>query len=117
MSKQLMTPLSIHFVLIFPHGRLISGSVGTVVYYGFQCNTAPRNIFLIICLLNGLAGTVIHFWDWFDRSQNKVCTILCHEHTSLIMCVSVEMAHCFLPLFDRLDHVGSSLTTLFVVFC
>jgi hypothetical protein len=31
--------------------------------------------------------------------------------------VSVEMAHRFLRLFDRLAHVGSSLTTLIAVFC
>ncbi|KAI0305664.1 hemolysin-III related-domain-containing protein [Multifurca ochricompacta] len=50
---------------------LISGTVGTVVYYGFQCNTQTRSIFLIICLINGLAGTVIPFWDWFNSSENK----------------------------------------------
>ena len=54
------------------HDRLISGSVGTVIYYGFQCNTYARSIFLIGCLLNGFAGTVIPFWDWFDRAENKV---------------------------------------------
>ncbi|KAN0105494.1 hemolysin-III related domain containing protein [Russula decolorans] len=50
---------------------LISGSVGTIVYYGFQCNTDARSIFLIGCLINGFAGTVIPFWDWFDRAENK----------------------------------------------
>jgi adiponectin receptor len=54
------------------HDRLISGSVGTIIYYGFQCNTNARGIFLIGCLLNGIAGTVIPFWDWFDRAENKV---------------------------------------------
>ena len=52
--------------------RLISGSVGTIIYYGFQCNTNARSVFLICCLINGLAGTVIPFWDWFDRKENKV---------------------------------------------
>jgi adiponectin receptor len=61
---------------IFLHNRLISGSVGTIVYYGFQCNTNPRNVFLIICLLNGLAGTVVSFWDWFDGNENKVYILI-----------------------------------------
>jgi hypothetical protein len=52
--------------------RLISGSVGTVIYYGFQCNAAARSLFLSVCLINGLAGTVVPFWEWFDRSENKV---------------------------------------------
>jgi len=50
---------------------LISGTVGTVVHYGFQCNTNARGIFLVICLINGLAGTIVPFWEWFDRSENK----------------------------------------------
>ena len=65
---------------IFRH-RLISGSVGSIVYYGFQCNTNARSVFLICCLINGLAGTVIPFWDWFDRAENKVFVfILLYEH-------------------------------------
>ncbi|KAH8992802.1 HlyIII-domain-containing protein [Lactarius hatsudake] len=55
---------------------LISGSVGTIVYYGFQCNTNMRSIFLLICLINGLVGTVIPFWDWFNRSENKKWRII-----------------------------------------
>ncbi|KAI9453644.1 HlyIII-domain-containing protein [Russula earlei] len=50
---------------------LISGSVGTVVYYGFQCNTSARSAFLIICILNGLAGTVASFCNSFDGERNK----------------------------------------------
>lgn len=54
------------------HDRLISGSVGSIIYYGFQCNTNARSIFLIGCFINGFAGTVLPFWDWFDRTENKV---------------------------------------------
>lgn len=63
-------------VLTYFHRRLISGTVGTVVHYGFQCNTHARSIFLVICLINGLAGTIIPFWDWFDRNENKVFIIV-----------------------------------------
>jgi adiponectin receptor len=54
------------------HRRLISTSVATVIHYGFQCNPSARSIFLAMCLINGLAGTIISFWDWFDRNENKV---------------------------------------------
>jgi len=50
---------------------LISGSVGTLVCYAFPCNTITRNAFLLICLLNGVGGTILSFWDRFDRGENK----------------------------------------------
>ena len=96
--------------------RLISGSVGSIVYYGFQCNTNARSVFLICCLINGLAGTVIPFWDWFDRAENKVFVfILLHEHLADDTC-SVEMAHRFLSLFDYHDHAWSFNTTCLAPF-
>ena len=52
--------------------RLISGTVSTVVYYGFQCNTNLRRIYLFICMISGLIGAVVPFWDWFNASENKV---------------------------------------------
>jgi len=76
--------------------RLISCSVGTVIYYAFQCDTIARNAFLLICLLNGLGGTIVSFWDGFDRSENKVfnfaplhvpepdcCHVFCRNGVSL----------------------------------
>jgi hypothetical protein len=114
-----MTP---SFELLCSHfscDRLISGSVGTVIYYGFQCNSTHRTVFLSICLINGLAGTVIPFWDWFDKGENKVCILyatFCHEQHLVDDMYSLEVAHRLLPLFDPLDHVGSYLTTLFPVF-
>jgi hypothetical protein len=97
--------------------RLISGSVGTIVYYGFQCNTAAQSVFLISCLINGVAGTVIPFWDWFDRTENKVSVyILLHEqHLTDDIC-SAEMAHRFLPYFDHHDHAWSFNSTCLAPF-
>ncbi|KAN0134044.1 HlyIII domain containing protein [Lactarius tabidus] len=50
---------------------LISASVATVVYYGFQCNTNLRRIYLLICVINGLMGSIFPFWDWFNGPKNK----------------------------------------------
>jgi hypothetical protein len=97
--------------------RLISGSVGTIVYYGFQCNANARSVYLIGCLINGLAGTVIPFWDWFDRPENKVLVFtLSTGSISLMTPCSVEMAHRFLPHFDHHDHAWSFNTTCLAPF-
>lgn len=55
-----------------PLCRLISASVGTVVYYGFQCYPHVGQTFLICCLLTGIAGNVFPFMDWFNRREYKV---------------------------------------------
>lgn len=60
--------------------------MGTVVYYGFQCNTNLRRIYLLICLINGLIGAVVPFWDWFNGSENKVRCLPCpHERCQLVL--------------------------------
>jgi len=68
--------------------------------------------------MNGLAGTVIPFWDWFDKSENKACILnFLRERHFIDDMFSVEMAHHFLPLLDPFDHVWSSLTTRLAAFC
>ena len=87
-TLSLILPNLISFIITSSHNRLISGSVGTIIYYGLQCNTTARNIFLAICLINGLAGTVIPFWDWFDKTENKACILTFSVgNTSLTTCV------------------------------
>ncbi len=53
--------------------RLISASVGTLVYYGFQCQTATRDAFLLLCLAIGIAGSILPFTAWFNMREYKVC--------------------------------------------
>lgn len=53
--------------------RLISASVGTVVYYGFQGHDDIRNVFLSLCLLMGMAGSVLPFMKWFNNRKYRVC--------------------------------------------
>ncbi|KAG2148637.1 hemolysin-III related-domain-containing protein [Suillus bovinus] len=57
-------------------GWLISASVGTVVYYGFQnCHPEVGNAFLVCCLMTGIAGNAFPFFKWFDQAEYKHCRI------------------------------------------
>jgi len=53
-------------------GWLISASVGTVVYYGFQCNVAVRNLFLALCFAMGLSGSICPFMAWFNEYEYRL---------------------------------------------
>ncbi|KAL1744030.1 hemolysin-III related-domain-containing protein [Schizophyllum fasciatum] len=59
-------------------GWLISASVGTVVYYGFQDPQYLylRNGFLSLCFLTGLAGNVFPFMNWFNEYKYRGYRIL-----------------------------------------
>ncbi|KAH9978680.1 hemolysin-III related-domain-containing protein [Lactifluus volemus] len=74
-------------------GWLISGSIGTVVHYGFQCNTVARTVHLTMCLINALGGTMIAFLDWFDQSENKV-----FMKWRIVFFVSMSVLMSFAPL-------------------
>lgn len=58
--------------LILNFLRLISASVGTVVYYGFQCYPSLGQPFLGLCFLTGLAGNIFPFMDWFNKTKYRV---------------------------------------------
>jgi adiponectin receptor len=55
-----------HHTSLTQSDRLISASVGTVVYYGFQCHPNLRNCFLACCFLTGVAGNAFPFLKWFN---------------------------------------------------
>ncbi|KAI5834883.1 HlyIII-domain-containing protein [Schizophyllum commune Tattone D] len=59
-------------------GWLISASVGTVVYYGFQDPQYHylRNGFLTLCFCTGLAGNVLPFMNWFNEYKYRGYRIL-----------------------------------------
>ena len=52
--------------------RLISASVGSVVYYGFQCHPNLGNFFLTCCFLTGVAGNAFPFLKWFNDPAYRV---------------------------------------------
>lgn len=52
--------------------RLISASVQSVVFYGFNCQTTEMRLYTTLCMLTGLAGSIIPFQAWFNERRNKV---------------------------------------------
>lgn len=52
--------------------RLISASVGTIVWYGMQCSPKTCDMFLGFCLVMGVAGTILPFCDWFNDNTYRV---------------------------------------------
>jgi adiponectin receptor len=48
-------------------GWLISASVGTVVYYGFQCHSNLGKFFLFCCFMTGVTGNAFPFMTWFNN--------------------------------------------------
>ncbi|PSR78756.1 hypothetical protein PHLCEN_2v7291 [Hermanssonia centrifuga] len=61
-------------------GWLISASVGTLVYYGFQGHDDARNSFLMVCLLMGVLGSIFPFMDWFNDLKYR-CYVTRPGHT------------------------------------
>lgn len=59
--------------------RLISASVGTVVYYGFQGHNVARNNFLVLCVVMGFLGSVFPFMDWFNDIKYRVSNLHCRS--------------------------------------
>ena len=71
-------------------------------------------MYLLICLINGLIGGILPFWDWFDGSKNKVRFLPCpHERANL----SAEMAYRYFPLYDLLTRWCTAHPALFASFC
>lgn len=54
--------------------RLISASVGSVVYYGFPCQPTTRDAFLLLCLAIGVSGSIFPFMKWFNMRKYKACS-------------------------------------------
>ncbi|KAF8627845.1 hypothetical protein AX15_004261 [Amanita polypyramis BW_CC] len=52
-------------------GWLISASVGTIVYYGYQCHPGKGQTFLQLCFVTGLAGNIFPFMDWFNQRKYR----------------------------------------------
>ena len=53
-------------------GWLISASVGTVVHYGLYCHETQRALFLSLCVVLAVLGTLFPFMEWFDKFEYRV---------------------------------------------
>lgn len=96
-------------------GWLISASVGTVVHYGSYCHETPRIIFLSLCVISALLGTVFPFMEWFNKFEYRVSIIV----FPLILGTRFDGVHLVVP--DRilpgngiLSRCSSSLDGSFV---
>ena len=57
------------------HDRLISASIGTVVYYGFSCHQQAAWIYLSLCFMNAVLGSIFPFMKWFNMRKYKVSSL------------------------------------------
>lgn len=53
-------------------GWLISASVATCVYYGFDCHPNWMIAYIGLTILTAIAGSIAPFQAWFDERKNKV---------------------------------------------
>ena len=49
--------------------------MGSVVYYGFQGHDETRNMFLALCLVMGILGSVLPFMAWFNNPKYRVSAV------------------------------------------
>ncbi|EMD37295.1 G-protein coupled receptor [Gelatoporia subvermispora B] len=56
-------------------GWLIAASVGTIVYYGFQCDSIASKIFLGFCFAMGVSGSILPFTNWFNEKEYRTYRI------------------------------------------
>ena len=84
--------------------RLISASVGTVVYYGFQCRQAERDAFLLLCLAVGVSGSIVPFTNWFNQREYKVCPPLIQPTAAHSRSPCPERTHRVLPRLGIQQH-------------
>ena len=75
-----------------PIRRLISASIGTIVFYGFQhCYPRVGHAFLCLCFLTGLAGNIFPFMAWFNQHKYRVSVSLCISPTHGLKRLSWQM--------------------------
>ncbi|KAK0455471.1 hemolysin-III related-domain-containing protein [Desarmillaria tabescens] len=93
-------------------GWLISASVGTVVWYGFQCHPEWGQFFLSLCAITGLAGNVFPFMDWFNRYENRgwrIAFFLSLAFSSLAPLAAIAVLHSPRQMMDFISPVVPSL--------
>jgi len=91
---------------------LISASVGTVVYYGFQCYPYIGQIFLVCCLLIGIAGNIFAFMDWFNTYEYRMWRIsffLSLAFSGVAPLATLVYLHGAEVVFNFINPVGPSI--------
>ncbi|KAI0063502.1 HlyIII-domain-containing protein [Artomyces pyxidatus] len=95
-------------------GWLISASVGTIVYYGFQCDAITRDMYLTICFLTGVAGSILPFAEWFNKPESKgwrIVFFLSLAFTALAPLTHLALLHSPHDMFAFMRPVVPSLAS------
>ncbi|KAI8992976.1 HlyIII-domain-containing protein [Trametes punicea] len=98
-------------------GWLISASVGTVVYYGFQCQEETRNALLLLCLAIGLSGSILPFTDWFNRPEYRhyrIAFFVSLAFSGIAPMVELARLHSFHEMVAFISPIVPSLTSYIV---
>ncbi|PFH46188.1 hypothetical protein AMATHDRAFT_8127 [Amanita thiersii Skay4041] len=98
-------------------GWLISASVGTVVYYGFQCYPTRGHVFLWFCFLTGLAGNVLPFMDWFNQRRYRhyrIAFFLAMALSSIAPLAGLSLLHTPREVYSFISPVVPSLISYLV---
>ncbi|PCH36142.1 HlyIII-domain-containing protein [Wolfiporia cocos MD-104 SS10] len=95
-------------------GWLISASVGTVVHYGYQCNPTTRSVFLTLCLIMGISGSVLPFTEWFNRYEYRkyrITFFVALAFTSVAPLAHLSYLHSTAQMFAFIRPVVPSLVS------
>jgi len=98
-------------------GWLISASVGTVIYYGFQCHPYLGNFFLLCCFLTGAAGNVIPFLKWFNDPEYKLARVgffLCMAFTAIAPLAVLAYLHSLRQMIMFINPIWPSLISYLI---
>ncbi|KAF8557630.1 HlyIII-domain-containing protein [Imleria badia] len=98
-------------------GWLISASVGTVVYYGFQCHPDLGTFFLTCCFLTGLAGNVFPFLKWFNDPAYRhvrIVVFLCMAFTAIAPLAVLSHLHSARQVIAYINPVWPSLVSYLI---
>ncbi|KAL7281654.1 hypothetical protein ACG7TL_004971 [Trametes sanguinea] len=98
-------------------GWLISASIGTVVYYGFQCQDTMRNAFLLLCLAIGVSGSILPFTTWFNQREYRhyrIAFFVSLAFSGLAPLVTLAQLHSFHEMIAFISPIVPSLTSYIV---
>jgi len=96
---------------------LISATVGTMVYYGFQCDPHLRQLFLVCCVLTGIAGNTMPFMGWFNQYEYRMWRIaffLSLAFTSIAPLATFAYLHNMEQTFNFIFPVWPSIASYLV---
>ncbi|THH33312.1 hypothetical protein EUX98_g875 [Antrodiella citrinella] len=93
-------------------GWLISASISTFVYYGFQDYPTECRFFMALCLGMGLSGTILPFTQWFNEKAYRAYRNAFFLFLALASAAPVAYLCCLYStreVFSFLSHIAPSV--------